>query len=74
MDLEQTIIPAKELSIATKLDDMKTMIMQDIAGSDKKVKALVNTKFDEARLAANLPDKSDIKARIKKGDKLSLKY
>ena len=53
---------------------MKTMIMQDIAGSDRKVKALVNTKFDEARLAANLPNKADIKARVKKSDKLSLKY
>ena len=48
--------------------------MQDIAGSDRKIQALVHNKFDECRIAVKLPEKKDIKARLKKNDKLSLKY
>ena len=39
VSLEKTIIPAQDLCIATKLDKMKNIIMTDLAGSDRKVKA-----------------------------------
>ena len=48
--------------------------MKDLAGSDKKIKALVKTVFDSSREKADLPDKTDIKLKRNKDDGTSLKY